>query len=333
MWKSCWFSVVQQSILIFVIASSWLNRALTLKSVPCMLSSSFMPETYAFDTLERSRSGEVQSCGKAWIWKQNTNSLWNTVHRVCGYYELHIRINGPAKRTIRQQYERMNQSIFQSSFLSTFEEGISPHTNSLTCWRPFIIMILGGGSMSLCALPEYPWSGIFVQIEGLYTVELLLDEREHSRYVFNIVGHRQLTDASDVARCRLESRQSDAGPFGKRAVFSSYLSPHPRFYELFHPETTLLFASYKPSCARTCQPHTMLHTPNRTSSTYSVSPEALHLGTHQHWSTPFPKLSVNSRQRFWANAAPFPPEDDWIVCRPHLWQCSFSSFEWHAKFC
>ena len=33
-----------------------LGEALTLNSVPCMLSSSCMPDTYAFDTLLRSRS-------------------------------------------------------------------------------------------------------------------------------------------------------------------------------------------------------------------------------------------------------------------------------------
>ena len=59
-------------------------RGLTLKSVPCMLSSSFMPETYALDTLERSRSWVVQSCESTWgcerkypqFVKYYTQSIW-----------------------------------------------------------------------------------------------------------------------------------------------------------------------------------------------------------------------------------------------------------------
>lgn len=37
-----------------------------------------------------------------------------------------------AKRTIRQQYDKMNQSIFNSSFLSSFDCGTSPHTKCRT---------------------------------------------------------------------------------------------------------------------------------------------------------------------------------------------------------
>jgi hypothetical protein len=40
------------------------------------------------------------------------------------------------QHTIRQQYDKMNQSNFKSSLRSNFEEGISPQRNSLTdCQR------------------------------------------------------------------------------------------------------------------------------------------------------------------------------------------------------
>lgn len=37
-----------------------------------------------------------------------------------------------AKRTIRQQYDKMNQSIFNNNFLSSFDCGTSPHTKCRT---------------------------------------------------------------------------------------------------------------------------------------------------------------------------------------------------------
>lgn len=49
------------------------------------------------------------------------------------------------QHTMRQQYERMNQSIFHNSLLSSFDAGISPQTKRLDFCRNFVTNILAGG--------------------------------------------------------------------------------------------------------------------------------------------------------------------------------------------
>ena len=43
---------------------------------------------------------------------------------------------------MRQQYERMNQSILSSSFLSSFDCGTSPHTKCLTRLQADVAVIM-----------------------------------------------------------------------------------------------------------------------------------------------------------------------------------------------
>lgn len=81
-----------------------------LYSVPYMCNSSFIPETYALDTLLLSRS------------KDSAFVRPIIIHAQCLQFVKYI----------RQQYDRINQSILKSKICSAFVSGTSPHTNLRT---------------------------------------------------------------------------------------------------------------------------------------------------------------------------------------------------------
>ena len=110
-----------------------------------MFSSSFIPETYAFETFVRSKSARPMKPNNQ---HPDRDSMIKLCLQFVKYYIVrfiiseHLASVEVHRRTIRQQYDRMNQSILSSSFLSSFDCGTSPHTKCLTRLQADVAVIM-----------------------------------------------------------------------------------------------------------------------------------------------------------------------------------------------